>query len=314
MPAYPGASAPFESTAQERPRNVCGSLRAVPWVCVRFRAVACDSTDPATRRRARRRACARVESDMPTTVDGSPSTRSMNAPPRLSIVNAPATCSGSPEATYAAISASVTSDAKVTDACATACASTRLRSRTDPDDAVPGVQHARPAAHRPPARGRDLGGVRLAEDLAVDLEHRVAADHDPVETGLIRGDAGRDIRSLAAREQQDVLVRREAPTFGRLDVGDDRVLVHLGSHGERFDPRLAQQHEPGGGRRGEADPHGSTVAARPAGCGMLRAWMLRQAQRQPGTNSTSTSRASPTAASSSGGTARSTTRRAAAAA
>src|SRR6478735_7146452 len=62
-----------------------------------------------------------VETDMPTTVDGSPSTREMNAPPRLSTVKAPATCSGSPEATYTSISASVTSPANVTDASATAC-------------------------------------------------------------------------------------------------------------------------------------------------------------------------------------------------
>ena len=77
---------------------------------------------------------------------------------------------------------------------------------------------AGPAAHRAPAPGRDLGGVGLAEDLAADLEHRVAADHDPVESGLLRGDAGRDIRSLAAGEQQDVLVGLEAPTLGRLHL------------------------------------------------------------------------------------------------
>src|SRR5688572_14181391 len=62
--------------------------------------------------RTRRR---RLDTDIPTTVDGSPSTRSMNAPPRLSIVNAPATWRGSSEATYTSISASVTSLEKVTD-------------------------------------------------------------------------------------------------------------------------------------------------------------------------------------------------------
>ena len=49
---------------------------------------------PSSRTRSRS-----VESDRPTTVDGSPSTRRMNGPPRLSIVNAPATSSGSPVAT-----------------------------------------------------------------------------------------------------------------------------------------------------------------------------------------------------------------------
>ena len=40
--------------------------------------------------------CRSVDRDIPTTVEGSPSTRSMKAPPRLSTVNAPATCRGSP--------------------------------------------------------------------------------------------------------------------------------------------------------------------------------------------------------------------------
>ena len=43
--------------------------------------------------------CRRVDSDIPTTVEGSPSTRVMNGAPRLSTVNAPATSSGSPVAT-----------------------------------------------------------------------------------------------------------------------------------------------------------------------------------------------------------------------
>ena len=45
----------------------------------------------------------------PTTLWWSPSIPVTNAPPRPSTVNAPATCSGSPVATYAAISASVRS-------------------------------------------------------------------------------------------------------------------------------------------------------------------------------------------------------------
>ena len=57
---------------------------------------------------------------------------------------------------------------------------------------------------------------------------------------------------------------------------------HPGAIVSGFDARLPQQHEPGGGRRGEADLHAFTVAAQRAGCGMLGGWMLRRA-RQPET-------------------------------
>lgn len=49
----------------------------------------------------------------------------MNAPPRLSTVNAPATSSGSPVATYASISSSVMSATKLTRASAVASARVR---------------------------------------------------------------------------------------------------------------------------------------------------------------------------------------------
>src|SRR5580692_9970657 len=45
-------------------------------------------------------------SEMPSTLPWSPSIPATNQPPRPSRVNAPATCSGSPLATYASISAS----------------------------------------------------------------------------------------------------------------------------------------------------------------------------------------------------------------
>jgi hypothetical protein len=109
----------------------------------------------------------------------------MNGPPRLSTVNAPATCNGSPVATYAAISASETSEAKVTAAAATACAS-RAGCPGRPDDAVAGVQHARASAHLLPPRHGDLGSQRLAEHLPVELEHGVAADDDPSKSGSSR--------------------------------------------------------------------------------------------------------------------------------
>ena len=112
----------------------------------------------------------------PTTLWWSPSIPVTNAPPRPSTVNAPATCSGSPVATYAAISSSVTS-AKWTVVDAVAAATLAGRGVAQ---AVTGVEHAGAAAHRLPAPGRLVGVVRLAERLAVELEHRVAAEHDRV--------------------------------------------------------------------------------------------------------------------------------------
>ena len=57
-----------------------------------------------------------VGSDMPITVDGAPVTDRMNGAARPSTVNAPATCRGSPLATYASISCSLMSAANSTDA------------------------------------------------------------------------------------------------------------------------------------------------------------------------------------------------------
>ena len=122
---------------------------------------------------------------------------------------------------------------------ATACASRGVDAGREPDDGVPGVQDAGAAAHRAPARGRVLGGVRLAEDLAVELEHRVAADDDPVEVRDVVGEPRGDIRGLAAREQQHVLVGRERAALGRLDRRDDGVLVDVGRDGERAGCRTA---------------------------------------------------------------------------
>jgi hypothetical protein len=56
-------------------------------------------------------------------------------------------------------------------------------------------------------------------------------------------------------------------------VCDHGVLIDVRRHGARFDPRLAQEHQPGGGRRGETDLHAFTVAAPSPACGMLGGWM-----------------------------------------
>src|SRR5690606_6380281 len=121
--------------------------------------------------------------------------------------------------------------------------------------AVARVQHPGAAAHRAPAPGGRLGGVRLAEDLAVELEHRVAADDDPVEVRVGLDQARCDIRRLAPGQQQHVLGGGERAALGGFDRRDDGVLVDLRRQGLRLDARLPQQHESGGGGRGEAHAH-----------------------------------------------------------
>lgn len=136
---------------------------------------------------------------------------------------------------------------------------------------VPGVQHARPAAHLAPARGGVLGSQRLSEHRAVELEHRVPADHDAVEGRVVVGEAGRDVRSFAPCEQQDVLVGSERAALGGLHGVDHRLFIDVRRDRERTDAELLQQHEPSGRGRGEAHAHGTTVAvASPQRCcGML---------------------------------------------
>ena len=201
-----------------------------------------------------------VDSDIPTTVEGSPSTDSMNGPPRLSIVKAPATCSGSPDATYASISSSLIVGGEPHGCLGDVVRLARRRARRDAEDAVARVQHPGPPAHVPPPGGRRLGRVRLAVDRPVELEHRVAADDDAVETRVIGADPGGNVRGLAAGEHEHVLGGREGATRLGLDAGDDRVLVDVRGEGQGLDARLPQQHEAGGRRRGEADLHPLTLA------------------------------------------------------
>lgn len=123
-----------------------------------------------------------------------------------------------------------------------------------------GVEDAGAPAHRlPPGTGR-LGRIGLAEDLPVELEHRVATDHDALET-LCRESVG-DVGGFPPREKKDVFVGWERATLGGFGRRDDRFLIDLRSPGGRFDADLAQQHEASGGGGGEAHAHTTTVAGR----------------------------------------------------
>jgi hypothetical protein len=87
------------------------------------------------------------------------------------------------------------------------------------DDAVTGVQDAHRAAHLPPARDRLLGVAWLAVDGAVELEHRVAPDHQGARL------VGRDRDRLQLRQLERELRRRGRLHGLLVDPADD----HLGS-------------------------------------------------------------------------------------
>ena len=101
------------------------------------------------------------------------------------MVNAPATCSGSPVATYASISASVTS-AKWT---VVATSRLDLPPQGEVDEAVPGVQHAGAPAHPPPPPTASAASCGLAEDCAVERRARSRSRSPAVAARLRAGAA-----------------------------------------------------------------------------------------------------------------------------
>ena len=131
--------------------------------------------------------------------------------------------------------------------------------------AVPGVQHPGAAAHRPPAADRLLRGGRLAEDLAVEGQHRVAADHVARAVGGRAVQPGRHGTGLEHRELGGQVGRVARGGGGLVDPGHQ----HPGGQ-----PGLAERGEPGGGGRSEDEVgHGDTLVsagsrrpARPWGC------------------------------------------------
>ncbi len=91
--------------------------------------------------------------------------------------------------------------------------------------------------------------------MTAQLEHGVAADHDPVEAGVFRRQALCDVGRLGAGEQQHEVSRRQiSAPLGR-SRGGDGILIRLRRECERIDPRLTQQHETGGGGGSQADAH-----------------------------------------------------------
>ena len=106
---------------------------------------------------------------------------------------------------------------------------------------MPGAQDTRPARHLVPT-GQGGGCVgRLAEGYAVEVEHRVRADHQRagVRAGdLLGGTGGLRLGELAAE------LVRAGPSLRR-QACLDGLLVHPADGDDRFDPGGAQQREPG---------------------------------------------------------------------
>ena len=106
-------------------------------------------------------------------------------------------------------------------------------------EAVPGAEHAGPTAHRLPAAYGVVGVVGLAERLAVEVEHGVAAEHQRAGRYAVAGD---DRRALQLGELERELGRRQPVELGLVDPGDDH---------HRLDAGAAQGGQAGGGLGGE---------------------------------------------------------------
>ena len=124
------------------------------------------------------------------------------------------------------------------------------------DEPVPRVQHARLAAVALRALERDLGEVRLAEDLAAEEEHGVATEHEPAaELRDLTRVAAHHVLRLEPAEVLGELRRGERSSERRLASGDLRLLVDLRREAHRFDASAAEHGEAGGRGRGEDEAH-----------------------------------------------------------
>ena len=109
------------------------------------------------------------------------------------------------------------------------------------DQPVTRVQRAFATAHRAPAVAGGCRVARLAEDLAAELEHRVAAEDDRV--GLVLAD---DLLGLGAREGEHGVGGGDGA--GR---GEQRILVHVGHDDPWLDAGGLKGRESRGRLRGE---------------------------------------------------------------
>ena len=120
---------------------------------------------------------------------------------------------------------------------------------TATDDGVTGVQHPDATAHGQPALAGCLRAARLADHLAVDLQHGVAAHHDQrrVAGQVLRAERGGDCVSLGPCQGLDLLgrtrCRSPAPGGSGSELGEHRRLINLGDLDPWGDPSGTQGSE-----------------------------------------------------------------------
>lgn len=119
----------------------------------------------------------------------------------------------------------------------------------EPQQAVPGVQLAGPAAHQAPLAHGGIGRSRLAAEPAVEAQHRITAKDNAIGRDTAVEFAG-DAFGLGPGEGAHHVVGRRV----RAQAGDDGVLVDARHPDQRFDAGLAQHREPARGRRPEHQP------------------------------------------------------------
>ncbi len=125
------------------------------------------------------------------------------------------------------------------------------------DEPVAGVKVPGPAALRSPALERHLGMVRLAVDLAADLERRVSAEDEAAQGGAGRIDRALGDRfGLEACEQLHHIGSGQRPAERRLGVAHGGLFVDARRERDRLDSDGAQRGESCGGGGGEVETEG----------------------------------------------------------
>ena len=119
------------------------------------------------------------------------------------------------------------------------------------DDLVARVEDSAAPGHARNALPRRFGAAGLADCLAVELEHRIAADHDVGPRRLAR--VIRHRPGLRRREGEDLLRRPAADRF------EEGFFVDVGDLDERVETRGPQRGQPRGRLARQSQPEPSVA-------------------------------------------------------
>ena len=210
---------------------------------------------PSSRTRSRS-----VESESPTTVDGSPSTRRMNGPAeavdRERARDEQRLAGGDVGVDLGVVERR---EAHGRDIRAPDRAAHRAAAVVDEPVARPEVAVA--AVLREPARARDLGPVRLAVDRAAGEERGVAAEDEPVDRlAVVRAPDDR-LGLRPARAAAPCRMPRAGPARPP-SAATTASSSTPGAIGDRLDAGGAEGLQPGGRRGGEVQAHAPILPVR----------------------------------------------------